>query len=488
MSPEPQPAAPALEAARQCAEHPETAAGYQCCECGRTLCQRCVNVGSHLIVCRVCGERAVELEPIEQAVRPRTPFERRTQRASEARPERPLDVPGLWLINHVVMPVATIAMVSALLFFLLDLRSISFGGSQTLKWVGFWFVTATVLIARYSHMTQDKERQGCYTVALTAATIAVMTVAPWESPPDGLAGPLVNVVIVLGIWRFASRLVAALSLEGQSVASKPRLYGTERQQLEAWRKAQGHSAPSEDRSEPIELMTRRNPYARPNSAIIRLAALGLVIFAVGEPFLLNGPPAIGERALAAMIVFLFATGLVLACGAAIDTLQRVRKLRGEVSLAKLPGRTLAAALVMVMVLAVALAMPGLEYQGTSATRQQGTSSADGSGDQGRGHGNDQEDASSGDSRHSDDATSSGDGQGSRESEQGRHSGEPESGSQQTQSSDAQPSEAGDSTPAPSLSGGLISSLAELGQWLRWPFYLAVAVLALMGLWRLRSQL
>ncbi len=466
-----------LHGRRPCAEHSDTAAEYECCECGQALCQRCVTVGSHLIVCRLCGERAVALDEVEQPLNVPTPFER-SQRSRDAfaeAPVRPLDVPGLWLINHLVVPIATICMVAALLFFLLDVRSVFLGGSAALKWVGFWFVTATVLIARYGHTSSDAARQGCYTLALSGATILAMTVAPWESSQDGPMGLIVNIAIVLAVWRFASRLVAALSLEKQSAVSKPRLYGVERQELEAWRRERGQTrSPAKvdaTRSDAQRAKSKKSAALnRPNAAVTRLALLGLIIFALGEPLLLAGPPAAGERALAAMIVFLFATGLVLACGTSVGTLQRVRSLGGEVSLTALPGRTFAAALVMIMVLAIALAMPGVEHQGSGELAPVRT-------DDGRAGGSDPGDATSGTETESSGDTTGGE------------RANPESSSQPKGSQSNKPQrDAGKSTTGTSLSASLISFLAELGQWLRWPFYLVVGLMILYGLWRMRSQL
>ena len=73
-----------------------------------------------------------------------------------------------FFIHHVVVPAAVIAMVASFLFYLVDVRSAFLGGGPQLKWVGFCFVMATVLIERYGRSHGDSELQGCYTIALTA--------------------------------------------------------------------------------------------------------------------------------------------------------------------------------------------------------------------------------------------------------------------------------------------------------------------------------
>ena len=59
-------------------------------------------------------------------------------------------------------------MVASLLSYLVDVRSAFLGGGPQLKWIGFCFAAATVLIERYAHTQGDRELQGCYTVALGA--------------------------------------------------------------------------------------------------------------------------------------------------------------------------------------------------------------------------------------------------------------------------------------------------------------------------------
>ncbi len=438
-----------------CARHAGAAAGYQCYECGRLLCDRCVKVGSHLIFCGVCGERAVELAAPE---RPGPPP--RSVPLAPATGEGTATV-GVFAVNHVVIPAATIAMVSALLFYLVDVRSVFLSGSERLKWVGFCFVAATVLTARYGRTSASAERQGCYTSALAAAMIAAMTLSPWANPSGGLAEPVANLVIILVVWRFATRLTERLSFEGLGKADrKPRLYGVERLRLEQWQRehdptSSGSGVEGDDGA------------GDPVVPVARLVAVGLVVFALGEPFLLAAPPAVGERALGAMIVFLLAAGTVLAAGAGLGALQRVRSLGGEASLGMLPGRIASAGVVMVLLLALALAMPGFEYQGSGALRRPAAEDgAPGDGDP---------------SEQADEAEEAG------EAEQ--PPGDRQRGDESSSDGERHESESADRSPGRSgTSLSMIGQLAELGKWLRLLMIAVAAILALWGVWRLLSRL
>lgn len=47
--------------AMNCAQHPETPAGFKCDSCERLLCSECTKEGHALFFCQVCGERAVPI-------------------------------------------------------------------------------------------------------------------------------------------------------------------------------------------------------------------------------------------------------------------------------------------------------------------------------------------------------------------------------------------------------------------------------------------
>jgi hypothetical protein len=133
--------------------------------------------------------------------------------------------------HHAVVPAAIIAMVASLLFYLVDVRSAFLGGGPSLKWIGFCFAVATVLIERYRHqgVMGDADLQGCYTVALLGATVLVMLVAPWEEHSASAGERLANLLIIAAVWRFATGVTRGLSPEADR-PSRPglRLYGLER--------------------------------------------------------------------------------------------------------------------------------------------------------------------------------------------------------------------------------------------------------------------
>ena len=279
---------------------------------------------------------------------------------------QPLDDDLLtFLAHHVVVPAAVIAMVASLLWYLVDVRSAFLGGGPQLKWIGFCFAVATVLIERYGRSQGDSELQGCYTAALGIATVMVMLAEPWETRSVGFGEKLANLLIVAAIWRFATRVTQGLSPEeGRPAGTGLRLYGLERLRVEAWQKekaAQTGIQPPEKKAPPL-------PPPNPALSVARLAALALLGFALGEPVLLDAAPQTGIRALASVVIFLFSAGIVLAAGSSLDSLRRAEWAGGQVSSLLVPGRLALAGGLLVLVLAATLAVPGLHFRGTGRLR------------------------------------------------------------------------------------------------------------------------
>lgn len=276
------------------------------------------------------------------------------------------DRPGLLAIHHVVVPAAVIAMVAALLFYLADVRSAFLGGGPQLKWIGLCFAVATVLIERYGRTTGESESQGCYTLALTGATAMVLLIAPWDTGPAKLEERLANLLILAVVWRFATRVTRGLSPEsGERIARTTAFYGLDRLTLEAWQQKRLEetgiaSRPLVKPAPPIP----KNPAA----SVARLAAVALAAFALGEPVLLRAAPQTGVRALAAVIVFLFSTGIMMAAGASMDALRRAEQAGGRTDPSFLPWRLALAAGCMILLLAAGLGLPGLEFRGSGLLR------------------------------------------------------------------------------------------------------------------------
>ena len=260
--------------------------------------------------------------------------------------------------HHVVVPAAVIAMVASFLFYLVDVRSAFLGGGPALKWIGFCFAVATVLIERYRSSGEDSELQGMYTLALAGATAIVILVAPWETGQKNPLETLANLVILAAVWGFATRVTRGLSPEVGRDVSKWRPFNRDLLSFEPWQRED----PEATAGPPPDIP--KNPAA----TVARLALVALLAFAMGEPVLLKAAPRVGERALTAVVIFLFATGVVLAAGSALDVLRRVEATGGYVSPRLIPGRVGLAALLLMMVLASALALPGLRFQGTGELR------------------------------------------------------------------------------------------------------------------------
>jgi len=171
---------------------------------------------------------------------------------------------------------------------------------------------------------------------------------------------MANLLIIAAVWRFATLVTRGLSPEeGRPAWTGLRLYGVERLRAEAWQREKG-TPPAK----------KASPALPPNPAVsvARLAGLALLGFALGEPVLLNASPQTGVRALAAVVIFLFSTGIVLAAGSSLDSARRAEWAGGLVSPLLVPGRLALAGGLLVLVLAAALAVPGLKFQGTGRLR------------------------------------------------------------------------------------------------------------------------
>jgi hypothetical protein len=357
--------------------------------------------------------------------------------------------------RHVVVPAAIIAMVTAFLFYLLEVRSVFLEGGAAFKQVGFCFSVATVLIARYGRVSGVDDSQG-YTAALAIATLLFMLTAS-----RGVSF-VPNVLIIAAVWRFATGVTRALSLDGE-LDPRPkehRLYGLERLRFEAFRRRQ-------QLEKPLAWGTRRTPTQKPDAhgnpvaAVARLAALALLGFAIGEPFLLRAAPEVAERALADVIVFLFATGLVLAAGSAAGTLRHTLRQGGRVSPGVLPTRLALAALLAVAVLAAALAIPGVHFKGQGRLRSTNLPGKTGPGE------------NQSDGRRSSNAKSDAPGE------------QPRGSRRAPQQRDLDADDSGDAVQAAAT---LVNALSGLGKLLRIPLLLGIPILVLIALLRLRSLL
>lgn len=356
-----------------CSGHPQTEATHQCESCRKYLCSQCLSQTRHLFFCQYCGAHAYRLISTQDE-------ETRTRKT-----ETSTTHPGLFkeiafnLTNHVLLPIAVIVMVSAFLFFLLDVRSVFLQGSTGLKRIGFFFVAATVLIARYGKVHAIKARQNLYTIILAIATFLAMS----KHSGGGINFP-VNMLIIAAVWRFATAVTNNLELEEENEIKDPheqKLYGLERIKFEEVQE-QYHIRPDRyARKKPKEkeknqkkkknwLISGGDALGNPAKPVARLAAMAIVIFALGEPFILSGPPQVGQRALVAVIVFLLCTGIVLAAGSAVGTYHHTLQHGGKASLGMVPLKMAIGFLLMLTILATGLMTPGLKYQGSGVMQPQ----------------------------------------------------------------------------------------------------------------------
>jgi len=297
----------------KCRLHPFTEATHTCTGCERPLCEEC---GTRLSYCGACGAAVVRIG--EEA--PEHWFDELYERAA-ARTEARTGVhdPVLFVILHAVVPAAIIAMVYSFLFYLLLVRSIFFGNTGVLQWVGFLFVFATVLTARYGRTRGDKATQALYSLVLFGATGLALT----TRSPSG-AATIANLTLLAVVWLYATGVTYAMSLEGKGETS-----------------TRGAVAP-----------------------VVALGVVAMLVFAAGEPLMLNADPAVAIQALLAIIGFLVSTGVALAAASTVSQARRAYRTGGGVALGVLRARLGTATAVALVVVAIGLTIPGVQYSGT----------------------------------------------------------------------------------------------------------------------------
>ncbi|MEO1369652.1 MAG: hypothetical protein AAFX50_20930, partial [Acidobacteriota bacterium] len=310
------------------------------------------------------GEAADDVPEIGLAPPPAAPIPRREQPPS-----------ALFVItSHVVIPAATITMVTALLFFLYDVRAVFLPGSEALKWVGFCFSAATVLIARYARLSLEAATAKLYTDALAVATVLTIWMSPWDAPEVGFLGAASNAVIIFIVWRYATTLTDRLSADLEAPPPEPpKLYGLERLEMEAAKRAS-----TEDRFSIYDIgrarADRSDAWRADGEAATRQVAglmlVTLVGVAVAEPFLLAGAPILAGRALGAVTVFLFAAAVVMAAAVSIRDQQRLRSAGAEPGEGGLSTRLALGAALVACLITSGLAIPGLQTpEGRGEIRQ-----------------------------------------------------------------------------------------------------------------------
>jgi hypothetical protein len=351
-----------------CDVHGQVEAEFQCEKCLKHLCSQCINQDAHFFFCRYCGGSAkrigvINIEPIS---------------VKETLVTASMLLKGLMvaITSHIIVPASIIIMVAAFLFYLLEVRSVFLGGSTPLKQIGFCFAAATVLIARYGKVYAIRQRQKVYTGLLAFATFLAMT-----RFAGGAANFLVNLLVILAVWRFASSLTNNLNIEEEEKKDEHRLYGVERIKHEELQRKfdlkpdrYAFKLDREEEKKPKKFFATWgkgiDAHGNPAAAVARLAAVAIFAFALGEPFILAGPPGIGLRALVTVIVFLLAAGVVLAAGSTMSTYRHTLKSGGNASLGMVPGKIAIAFFLLFIILAVALTVPGIKYKGSGILQPQ----------------------------------------------------------------------------------------------------------------------
>ncbi|MCP5047129.1 MAG: hypothetical protein GY940_08145, partial [bacterium] len=341
-----------------CDTHPHIEAVYQCEQCLRKCCDQCVNPEAHLFFCSYCGANARRIVVIKDE-----PIRIKETAAAASGLLKSL---ALRITNHIIVPASIILMVAAFLFYLLDVRSVYLTATDSLKQIGFFFAAATVLIARYGKGETIGERQTLYTGILAVATFFTMM----KFSGKGI-GIIVNLAVIFVVWKFATAVTDKLDLVEEEKEPEPQsFFGVERvhhQELE--RKFNLRRPNRFDREGKKEKSEKKVPgghdaHGNPSASVARLAVMAVIAFALGEPVLLAGPPEVGQRALAAVIVFLLSTGIVLAASSAAGTFRHTIQSGGKASLGMVPVKICIAIVLLAALLAVGLSVPGIKYQGS----------------------------------------------------------------------------------------------------------------------------
>jgi hypothetical protein len=293
----------------KCALHPFSEATHYCSGCERPLCEEC---GTRLSYCGACGQPVLRYGEergdhwVDQF------FDKAMEHYGEGDPVAAITL-------HGIIPAAVIGMVYSLLFYLLLIRSLFFGNTGSLQWIGFLFIMATVLTARYGRTRNDSMTQAAYTIVMLAATgMALMTRS------ESTAAAISSMVLLALVWLYATGVTYALSLEGKGEKS-----------------THGAVAP-----------------------VVGLGVFAIIGFAIGEPFMLNAPPEVAIQAILAIIMYLLSTGLVLAAASTTSQARRAFRAGGTVALRVMPLRIGVAAIIALALMAVSLSIPGVHYSGT----------------------------------------------------------------------------------------------------------------------------
>lgn len=292
-----------------CALHPFTEATHRCSGCERRLCEEC---GTRLSYCGACGAHVLRLGEEE----PEHWFDELFNKAQPRTGDGDL---VSFVILHAVVPAAIIGMVYGLLFYMLLIRSIFFGNTGVLQWVGLLFIVATVLTARYGRTRGDKATQAMYSLILFGATGLALTT---RSPST--AATLANLGLLAVVWLYATGVTYAVSIEGSGRTSR-----------------RGAVAP-----------------------VVGMGLFAMVVFAAGEPLMLNAETDIAIQAIVAIIGYLVCTGVVLAAASTISQARRAYRTGGDVALRVVRERIGTAAAIGLVIVAIGLTLPGVQYSGS----------------------------------------------------------------------------------------------------------------------------
>lgn len=264
------------------------------------------------------------------------------------------------LVVEVGIPVATMALVGSLTFFLLELGGS--GGSATLHFVFFCYIVGVVLINRVHAMFAGHGGATGYSIAM--AVVMFLFVLVFTSMHGYIAGTandmtagmplLTNLLIVAVVWVVADRVTKSCSFERDANADTGE--GMIRSAMRPWAVKK---EVEKDDTEKVEDEKDVSPFRKkhPGRAVFYFAFLAIPMFAIGQNMIPEASPDAVQALFVHTIVYI-ASSLLLLMFTSYEGLRRYFNSRET----NLPGHVggfwiITGALIVFAAIAVARRMP-----------------------------------------------------------------------------------------------------------------------------------
>jgi len=266
------------------------------------------------------------------------------------------------LVVEVGIPVATMALVGSLTFFLLELRGLFYPeGIATLRFVFFCYIVGVVLINRLSAMFTGQGSAFPYSLAMAITMflfVLVFTsmygyIAGTANDMTGGMPLLTNLLIVAVVWVVADRVTKSCSIETDASADAG--VGMVDSALRPWVVKEK----VEEQEKQDEVQKDVSPFRKkhPGRAVFYFAFLAIPMFAVGQNMIPKASPDAISALFRHTVVYI-ASSLLLLMFTSYASLRRYFNLRET----NVPGHVggfwiIAGALIVFAAIALARGMP-----------------------------------------------------------------------------------------------------------------------------------